>query len=92
MNEPLITEVQNLVMDNARPSIILRQILAHEDHRHMSRLWLTKELRALFDIDLKTAIRTGGWNYWDGEGFDDAELDELLRGKLTLKEAQAGKA
>lgn len=86
MNADIITEVKNLVMEDARPSIILRQILAHEDHRQMSRLWLTKELRDLFDMDLKTAIRTGGWSYWDGEGFDDAELDELLEGKLTLKQ------
>jgi hypothetical protein len=85
MNTSLALEVKKLATDEARPGIILRRILEHEDHRHMSRLWLVKELRELFDIDLQTAILTGGWNYWDGSGFDDAELNERLEGKLKLK-------
>jgi hypothetical protein len=92
MNDALASEIRELAAHGASPSTIVRRILAHEDHWQMSRLALFKELREQFDVDFDAAARTAGWNYWDGEGFDDAELDELLRGKLRPKEAQAEKA
>jgi hypothetical protein len=85
MNASLTSEIRNLAAHHARPSVILRRILDHKDHRKMNRLGLFKEVRDLFDIDLGSILPVGGWNYWDGEGFNDDELDELLRGKLTLK-------
>jgi hypothetical protein len=86
MNDHLASEIKELASTGVAPSTIVRRILAHADHRKMSRLALFKELRELFDVDFDSAARTAGWNYWDGEGFDDAELDELLRDKLALKQ------
>jgi hypothetical protein len=87
MNAALISDIRKLAVSDARPSVILRRILADKHHRDMSRLWLFKELREVFAIDLRDVLPVGGWNYWDGEGYGDDELDEVLKGKLKPKDA-----
>jgi hypothetical protein len=83
MNDTLISKIKRLTEEGARPSIVLRQIL---DHKKCDRFSLIAELREHFKLDVETAIETRRWNYWDGKGYDDTKLDELLKGKLTLKE------
>lgn len=72
MKSDLIT---TLLQSGASWTAVFRAMLAEVAHEERTRMVLFRELQCHFDVRIETLSMIGGWDYWNGGGYDDSVLN-----------------
>jgi hypothetical protein len=79
--------IESLVKKGAPWTAIFTAILDQYAPESRSRMMLFRQLQHHFHIPIEMLSVIGGWQFWEKGGYDDATLNRMLQGKLTIKEA-----
>ena len=75
----------SILMDDGLPwTAIFKAILAEATPDERGRMFLFKELKRHFDVQMETLSLIGGWSYFENGGYNDDILNARLEGKLQL--------
>jgi hypothetical protein len=77
------TQLAELIAAGKRPSLVFRAMLEGSDSP--SRMALFHQLKEAFNIPVEKLSFLGGWEYWNGNGYTDEDVDREFEGLLIIR-------
>lgn len=63
------------------PSAVFRTILANASEGDRNRMYLVREIQAIWGLPLEKAMFVGGWQVFQGS-YSDTDIDDAFRSQL----------
>lgn len=87
MEDTTSKELQKWLDDGLQWTDIFARILSSMPENERTRGRFFGKVIELCDIRIEDLSMIGGWNHWNGEGFDDSRLNQMLKDKIRAKAA-----